>query len=59
MVLIQPEGEAETNVKMLQSDWDKVMAPPAAPATSSDASQPDSSTSQPDGSASDVAPPAS
>ncbi len=42
MVLIQPEGEAETNVKSLQNNWDKVMAPPAAPATSNEASPPDS-----------------
>ena len=30
LVLMQPEGEAETNVKSLQAIWDKVMAPPAA-----------------------------
>jgi len=32
MVLIQPQGEAETNVKMLQESWNKVMAVPDAPA---------------------------
>ncbi|RPE01059.1 insulinase family protein [Candidatus Pantoea deserta] len=46
MVLMQPEGEAETNVKNLQAIWDKVMAPPA----SSDAAPQESS-------ASDSAPP--
>lgn len=51
MVLIQPEGEAETNVKSLQSSWEKVMAPPAAPAAGNDASQPDNSVS-------DIQPPA-
>lgn len=28
MVLMQPQGEPETNVKMLQESWDKVMAVP-------------------------------
>ncbi|MDU7867185.1 MAG: insulinase family protein, partial [Pantoea sp.] len=51
MVLIQPAGEAETNVKSLQSSWEKVMAPPAAPAAGNDASQPDNSVS-------DIQPPA-
>ncbi|MBZ6387285.1 MULTISPECIES: M16 family metallopeptidase [Pantoea] len=48
MVLMQPEGEAETNVKSLQAIWDKVMAPPAA----ADAAPQESS-------ASDSAPPSS
>ena len=50
MVLIQPEGEAETNVKALRASWDKVMAPPAE-SGSADEVKPDSS--------SDVAPPSS
>ena len=40
MVLIQPQGEAETNVKQLQESWDKVMVVPeasAAPAAPDDA----------------------
>ena len=32
MVLIQPQGEPETNVRMLQDSWDKVMKVPDAPA---------------------------
>lgn len=48
MVLMQPEGEAETNVKSLQAIWDKVMAPPAT----GDAALQESS-------ASDSAPPSS
>lgn len=48
MVLMQPEGEAETNVKSLQAIWDKVMAPPAT----ADAAPQESS-------ASDSAPPSS
>ena len=48
MVLMQPEGEAETNVKSLQASWDKVMMPPAA----ADAAPQESS-------ASDSAPPSS
>jgi zinc protease len=66
MVLIQPQGEAETNVKSLQNSWDKVMAPVAVPLTGNDVTQPDgnaspqeSSSGQSDGSASDIAPPAS
>ncbi len=48
LVLMQPEGEAETNVKSLQAIWDKVMAPPEA----ADAAPQESS-------ASDSAPPSS
>lgn len=33
MVLMQPQGEPETNVKALQESWMKVMAPPAPAAT--------------------------
>ncbi|MEZ3501117.1 M16 family metallopeptidase [Pantoea sp. KPR_PJ] len=43
MVLMQPEGEAETNVKSLQAIWDKMMAPPATAA--SDAAPQESSSS--------------
>ncbi|RWR02284.1 peptidase [[Pantoea] beijingensis] len=32
MVLMQPQGEVETNVKALEESWQKVMAPPAVPA---------------------------
>ncbi|MCE0491683.1 insulinase family protein [Pantoea sp. Mb-10] len=53
MVLIQPQGEAETNVKSLQESWDKLMAPPAnAPAA--EEAKPDTSGSA---SAAEVAPP--
>ena len=45
MVLLQPEGEAETNVKALQASWDKVMAPPAAQGGAEEAA-PESSTSE-------------
>lgn len=44
LVLTQPDGEAESNVKGLQAIWDKVMAPPAsgeaAPQESSDGAPP-------------------
>ncbi|ARF51742.1 M16 family metallopeptidase [Pantoea stewartii] len=56
MVLIQPEGETETNVKSLKADWDKLMggpAPSAAQSGGTDVSQPESSP------AGDAAPPAS
>ncbi|WP_064365739.1 M16 family metallopeptidase [Pantoea ananatis] len=56
MVLIQPEGESETNVKSLKTGWDKLMALPAtasAPAAGGDVSQPDSNA------AGDAAPPTS
>ncbi|PKH23738.1 peptidase M16 [Enterobacterales bacterium CwR94] len=38
MVLMQPQGEPETNVRVLQEAWQKVMTPPetAAPAVSDD-----------------------
>ncbi|WP_039057850.1 pitrilysin family protein [Enterobacter sp. Bisph1] len=40
LVLLQPQGEPEFNMKDLQATWDEVMAPPtenaAAPATTSD-----------------------
>lgn len=42
MVLIQPEGEAETNVKALQASWDKVMAPSTASGAAEEA-RPESS----------------
>ncbi|MEG3128926.1 pitrilysin family protein [Pantoea cypripedii] len=56
MVLIQPEGEAETNVKMLQEGWDKVMAPPATPATPV---SPDDGKNDGNASGSELAPPSS
>ncbi|AGN86204.1 pitrilysin family protein [Enterobacter sp. R4-368] len=45
LVLLQPKGEPEFNMKDLQATWDEVMAPPAdnaaAPAASSDESHSD------------------
>lgn len=43
MVLMQPPGEGETNVKTLQENWQKIMAPAAnaAPAVSVDESHPE------------------
>jgi len=37
MVLMQPPGEPETNVKALQESWQKIMTPEPAPAAVSDA----------------------
>ncbi|WP_336797669.1 pitrilysin family protein [Erwinia aphidicola] len=37
MVLMQPPGEPETNVKALQESWQKIMTPEPAPAAASDA----------------------
>ncbi|WP_338506711.1 pitrilysin family protein [Erwinia aphidicola] len=37
MVLMQPPGEPETNVKALQESWQKIMMPEPAPAAASDA----------------------
>lgn len=37
MVLMQPPGEPETNVKALQDSWQKIMTPEPAPAAVSDA----------------------
>jgi len=50
MVLIQPQGEAETNVKMLQESWDKVMKLPDAPAAPAapDEVKPDNSAGAPE-----------
>ncbi len=39
MVLIQPQGEAETNVSTLQESWDKIMAIPDAPAAAESSSE--------------------
>lgn len=47
MVLLQPEGEAETNVKSLQASWDKVMMPPAAPGSSDEVKPDDTSETSP------------
>ncbi|WP_075182487.1 pitrilysin family protein [Pantoea sp. 1.19] len=42
MVLMQPEGEPETNVRQLQAEWDKVMTPAeVAPAASGDDLKPE------------------
>ncbi len=49
MVLIQPQGEPETNVRMLQDSWDKVMKVPDAPAA---AATPDEAKPENNGSAS-------
>jgi zinc protease len=57
MVLIQPEGEAETNVKMLQEGWDKVMAPPETP--TAPASPDDGKNDGNASSSSELAPPSS
>ncbi|ERK17157.1 Protein YhjJ, putative peptidase [Pantoea sp. AS-PWVM4] len=56
MVLIQPEGEAETNVKMLQESWDKVMTPPETPTTPA---SPDDVKNDGNASSSELAPPSS
>ncbi|WEA05584.1 pitrilysin family protein [Pantoea dispersa] len=49
MVLIQPQGEPETNVRMLQDSWDKVMKVPDAPVA---AATPDEAKPENNGSAS-------
>ncbi|WP_158780675.1 pitrilysin family protein [Pantoea sp. BAV 3049] len=42
MVLMQPQGEAETNVKALEESWQKIMKPaPEAPATPVDETKPE------------------
>ncbi len=43
MMLMQPEGEAETNVKRLFDSWEKVMTPPAAVSAPVDETQPEAS----------------
>ena len=40
MVLMQPPGEPETNVKALQENWQKIMTPEPAPAAAVDAATP-------------------
>lgn len=42
MVLMQPQGEAETDVQMLQQNWQKIMRPvPPAPANTLDETRPE------------------
>lgn len=43
MMLMQPEGEAETNVKRLFDSWEKVMTPPATVSAPVDETQPEAS----------------
>ncbi|VEA71172.1 Uncharacterised protein [Serratia rubidaea] len=49
LVLQQPKGEAETNMKQLQDVYDGIMSP--APAVVSDAPKPEGDAATPDGSA--------
>lgn len=41
MVLMQPQGEAETNVKSLQESWQRIMTPATAASTPADINKPE------------------
>lgn len=41
MVLMQPQGEAETNVKSLQENWARIMTPPAVAPAAAEENKPE------------------